>query len=96
MCEIIPSIYLEALLKCCLRGESIKYYLYVGVNAGKYCTHLYPFNTHVSYEYVCTLMSTELPQQTLTKEFHEIKLYPVISTNMMYMFNNIGIIRVGQ
>jgi len=23
-------------------------------------------------------MSTGLPQQTLTKEFHEIKLYPVI------------------
>ena len=96
MCEIMPSIYLEALPKCCLRGESSKYYLYVGVNAGKYCAHLYPFSTHVNYKDVCTLMSTRLPQQTLTKEFHEIKLYPVIRTNTMHMFNNIGILRVGQ
>lgn len=96
MCEIIPSIYLEALLKCCLRVESIKYYLYVGVNAGKYCTHLYPFSTHVNYEDVCTLMSTELPQQTPTKEFHEIKLYPVIRMNTMHMLNNIRILGVGQ
>jgi len=96
MCGIIPSIHLEALLKCCLRGQSIKYYLYVGVNAGKYCAHLYPFNTHVNCKDVYTLMSTGLPQQTLTKLFREIMLYPVIRTNTMHMFNSIGILRVGQ